>query len=270
MDTLNLLLKYVFLGAVQGFTEPIPVSSSGHLIVMQQLIGLQHRGLSFEALLNAASLIAIIFIYRHMLLRLAINGFRFVQTREPKYRADFRFILYVILGTIPAGLLGLLFTDTIETIFSSIKMIGISLLVTGTALWIIRNMRGVKRDGDLTFRDSILVGFAQAVALIPGISRSGATVISSIAVGMRQETALRFSFMLYIPISLAGLVLSVSDIAKDPEMSTLWAPYILAFVASLVFTYISMKWLMNVMEKGNLKYFAYYCFAAGIVLIFIL
>ncbi|GIO41614.1 undecaprenyl-diphosphate phosphatase [Paenibacillus apis] len=270
MNDLLLLLKYLLLGAVQGFTEPIPVSSSGHLIVVQQLIGLPHRGLAFETFLNTASLLAIVIIYREMLVRLTVNGLRYLRTRKPEYRSDFMFIVYIVVGTIPAGIIGMLFKDKIEMFFSSAKMIGLTLLITGTALWLIRNLRGVKRDGDLKLKDAIIVGLAQAVALIPGISRSGATVITSIAVGMRQETALRFSFLLYIPISLAGLVLSVTDIANDSEMSTLWVPYAAAFIASLIFTYVSMKWLMNIMEKGNLKYFAYYCLAAGLLLLFLM
>jgi undecaprenyl-diphosphatase len=149
-------------------------------------------------------------------------------------------------------------------------MVGLTLLITGAALWLIRNLRGVKREGDLKLKDAILVGLAQAVALIPGISRSGATVIASIAVGMKQETALRFSFMLYIPISLGGLLVGASDLASDPEMSTLWLPYAIAFIATLILTYLSMKWLMNIMAKGNLGYFAYYCFAAGILLLVLL
>lgn len=270
MEDLLLLVKYLLLGVVQGFTEPIPVSSSGHLIVAQQLIGMEHRGIAFEVFLNTASLIAIMIIFREMLIRLTVNGLRFIRTRQSEYRADFMFIVYIVIGTIPATVIGFLFKDNIEAVFSSAKMIGITLLITGIALWLIRNLRGKKRDGDLKLKDAIIVGLAQAVALIPGISRSGATVITSIAVGMRQETALRFSFLLYIPISLGGLVVSISDITNDPEMTTLWRPYAVAFIASLIFTYVSMKWLMNIMEKGNLKYFAYYCFAAGLLLLFLL
>lgn len=270
MDQVILLLKYLLLGLIQGATEPIPVSSSGHLIIAQQLMGMEHRGLAFEVFLNTASLIAILFIYRGMVAKLAVNGYRYLTTRQKEFKSDFMFIVYIIVGTIPAGLIGLLFKDHIEAVFSSAKMIGITLLITGAALWLIRNLRGVKRDGDLSFKDSLIVGFAQAVALIPGISRSGATVIASIAVGMKQETALRFSFMLYIPISLAGLLIGVPDIVSDPDMSSLWLPYAVAFIATLILTYFSMKWLMNIMAKGNLVYFAYYCFAAGLLLFFLL
>ncbi|OBR66271.1 UDP pyrophosphate phosphatase [Paenibacillus oryzae] len=270
MEQFILILKYLLLGIIQGVTEPIPVSSSGHLIIAQQLMGMEHRGLAFEVFLNTASLIAILFIYREMLLKLAVNGCKFMTTRKREYKSDFMFIVYIVVGTIPAGILGVLFKDQIESVFSSAKMVGLTLLITGAALWLIRNLRGVKREGDLKLKDAILVGLAQAVALIPGISRSGATVIASIAVGMKQETALRFSFMLYIPISLGGLLVGASDIASDPEMSTLWLPYAIAFIATLILTYLSMKWLMNIMAKGNLGYFAYYCFAAGILLLVLL
>ncbi|MFC4304268.1 undecaprenyl-diphosphate phosphatase [Cohnella boryungensis] len=264
------LLQYLLLGIVQGVTEPIPISSSGHLIVVQKLLGMQQNGLSFEILTNTASLIAIMYIYRSDIFRLVRNGFRYLRTRETECRKDFLFLLYIVAGTIPAVIIGLLFKSDIEAYFSSAKTVAVSLLLTGVALWLIRNLRGRKRDGDLTFKDALIVGLAQAVALIPGISRSGSTVITSIAVGMKQDTALRFSFMLYIPVSLGGLVLGASDIATDPHLSSLAIPYLIAFLATLVVTYFAMRWFMNLMEKGNLKYFAYYCFAAGILLLIFL
>ncbi|MEK8130338.1 undecaprenyl-diphosphate phosphatase [Paenibacillus filicis] len=270
MDDLILLVKYVLLGFIQGFTEPIPVSSSGHLIIGQRLLGVEQKGLAFEILTNTASLIAIAYIFRQDIWRLAVHTVKFIRTREQSFKADFMFVLYVVIGTVPAVIIGLLFKDAIETYFSSIRTVAISLLATGVALWLIRNLRGVKRDGDLKFKDALIVGLAQAVALVPGISRSGATVITSIAVGMKQETALRFSFMLYIPISLGGLVLGVSDIVGDPDRAALAIPYLAAFITTLVVTYFSMRWFMNIMAQGNLKVFAYYCFIAGIALLIFL
>lgn len=266
MEQWILWLKYLILGMVQGFTEPIPVSSSGHVIIAQNLLGMEQKGLTFEIVTNTASLFAVAFLFRKDIARLCANGLRYMRTRDQDCRSDFMFIVYLIIGTIPAVIVGLLFKDQIE-VFSSVHTVAIALLVTGAALWLIRNLRGGKLDGDLTAKDALLVGLAQMVALIPGISRSGATVIASMAVGMKQETALRFSFMLYIPVSLGGLVMGISDIAQDTESAALAIPYIIAFVAALVMTYISMRWLMNIMAKGNLKYFAYYCFAAGLLLL---
>ncbi|WNS45458.1 undecaprenyl-diphosphate phosphatase [Paenibacillus sp. MMS20-IR301] len=263
-------LKYMLLGVVQGVTEPIPVSSSGHLIIVQRLLGMQQNGLSFEILTNTASLIAITFIFRNDIKALITGAFRYLQSRQAEYRPDFMFCMYIILGTIPAAAAAVLFKDSIERIFTSVHTVSISLLITGVALWLIRNLRGQKRDGNLTVRDAIIVGLAQAVALIPGISRSGSTVIASIAVGMKQDTALKFSFMLYIPISIGGLILGASDIANDPNRAQLALPYLIAFITTLVATYYAMRWFIGIMAKGNLIYFSYYCFAVSILLMIFL
>jgi undecaprenyl-diphosphatase len=270
MEQFVLWVKYLFLGVVQGATEPIPVSSSGHLIIAQKLLGLKQNGLSFEILTNTASLIAICFIFRQEIDKLISGFFRYLLTRQAEYKADFLFCVYIVIGTVPAAVVAALFKDRIEEIFSSVHTVSVGLLLTGLALWLIRNLRGRKQDGDLSVKDALLVGLAQAVALIPGISRSGATVITSIAVGMKQETALKFSFMLYIPISVGGIVLGASDIAGDPNRSQLAIPYLIAFLTTMVVTYFSMRWFMGIMARGNLKYFSYYCFAAGILFLLFL
>jgi undecaprenyl-diphosphatase len=267
ISELLIIIKYLILGIVQGFTEPIPVSSSGHVIIGQRLLGIDQKGLLFEILTNSASLIAICFIYRQDLKRLMVNTIHFIRTQKKEYKSDFMFVVYIIIGTIPAAVLGLLFNDIIAEYLTSLNTIAFTLLITGAALWLIRNFQGVKRDGDLSFKDALIVGLAQAVALIPGISRSGATVITSIAVGMKQDTALRFSFMLYIPVSLGGMVLGISDFINGPGLGTLAIPYFVAFIATLFMTYFAMKWFMGIMAKGNLKYFAYYCFIVGILLL---
>ena len=125
----------------------------------------------------------------------------------------------------------------------------------------------LKAEGELTFKDAIIVGLSQAVALIPGISRSGATIVSSLAIGMNRETAFKFSFFLYIPISLGGMVFSVTDLVNDPNLGQLILPYTLAFVASLVASYFSLRWFMDIMKKGKLGYFSIYCFIVGTLVI---
>ncbi|WP_226644612.1 undecaprenyl-diphosphate phosphatase [Mesobacillus subterraneus] len=269
MENFYDLLKYIFLGLFQGITEPIPVSSSGHLEIAEHFFGLEIRGMSFALLVNTASLFAVLLIYRKDIMRLIINGLAYLKNKDPEAKSDFMFIIYLIVGTIPAGVIGVLFGDFIEDNLASIKTVGFTLLVTGLALWLIRNLRGRKNDGDLSYKDAIIVGLAQAVALIPGISRSGATIVAAMALGMKQETALRYSFLLYIPVSVGGMILGFSDILTDPYLDELAVPYIFAFIASLIASYFSLKWFMNIMARGNLKYFAIYCFIVGpLVLIF--
>ncbi|MGM9923982.1 MAG: undecaprenyl-diphosphate phosphatase [Bacillus sp. (in: firmicutes)] len=263
------MLKYLFLGIVQGFTEPIPVSSSGHLVLIQHYFGIEVKGMSFELLVNSASLIAVLLIYREDIWRLMQNGYLYVAKKEESAKSDFRFILYLIAATIPAGIIGVLFEDYISEHLKGLTTLGIALLVTGAALWSIRNLRGRKNDNDLSLKDAIIIGLAQVVALIPGISRSGATIVAAMSLGTKQETALRFSFLLFIPVSLGGMILSLSDILHDPQLSTLAIPYMLAFFGSLIASYFSLRWFMNIMAKGNLIYFAIYCFIVGAaVLIF--
>ncbi|MCA1031044.1 undecaprenyl-diphosphate phosphatase [Bacillus timonensis] len=268
MDKIYLILKYLFLGLFQGFTEPIPISSSGHLVLAQYFLNLNIKGMSFELLVNAASLLAVLLIYRKDFARLTVNGLSYVATKNENQKADFRFIVYLIIATIPAGVIGILFEDTISSVFKEgVKLVGITLLITGVALWFIRNLRGKKNDAQMTFKDAIIIGFAQAIALIPGISRSGATIVAAMGLGMKQETALRFSFLLFIPVSFGGMLLSISDLANDPNISTLFIPYVTAFIGSLVASYYSLKWFMGIMAKGNLKYFSYYCFIVGTAVI---
>lgn len=270
MDQLLILLKYAFLGLIQGITEPIPISSSGHLVIVERLLGLKIPGLSFEVFMHFASLLAVIAIYRNDIFRLAANGTSYLIRQNQDARHDFMFIVYLLIGTIPAAVIGIIFNDYIGEHLKGLEVIGAMLIVTGIALWLIRNLRGRKKDGDLTAKDALIVGLAQAVALIPGISRSGATIVASMGIGMKQKTALRFSFLLYIPISLGGILLEAPDIRDDPNFDKLLIPYVVAFLISFVATYFSLKWLMNIMERGNLGYFTVYCFIAGaLVLIFL-
>ncbi|MBN8233706.1 undecaprenyl-diphosphate phosphatase [Halobacillus kuroshimensis] len=270
MEEIWLIIKYLFLGIFQGFTEPIPISSSGHLVIVQELLGLNLKGLTFEVLVNFGSLVAVLIIYREDLIRLIRNGIGYIMTRDSRQKDDFDFILYLFIGTIPAGVLGVLLGDAIETL-SSVQTVGITLIITGIALWLIRNMKGRKGDGQMTWKDALIVGIGQAVALIPGISRSGATIVAAMFLGMKQETALRFSFLLFIPVSLGTMLLSVEDVIADAGGSTgTWIAYVLAFAGSVVASYYSLRWFMNIMERGNLKYFAFYCFiVGGLVVLFL-
>ena len=265
MEQLWLTIKFLLLGLFQGLTEPIPISSSGHLLIAQYFLDVQIEGSvsTFALLVNTASLIAVLIIYRKDIQRLVINGLRYFKVKDEETTRDFMFIVYLVIATIPAAIIGLLFQDTIDDYLSTVVTVGVTLIVTGLALWLIRNMRGQRKDGNMTMKDALIIGGAQAVALIPGISRSGATIVAAMARGINQETALRFSFLLFIPISLGGAVLSVTDIVNDDNLSTMAVPYIMAFVGSLVASYFSLKWFMNIMAKGQLKYFAIYCFIVG-------
>lgn len=257
-------LSYIFLGILQGITEPIPVSSSGHLVIAREIFNIEARGLSFEIFLNTASLIAIVFVYRKDIITIFLNVMRFLfkGARDKQATTDMKYTILLIIATIPVGVLGLLLKDVIgENV--SVGFVGLMLLVTGIALWIIKNQRGKKRDGQLNLKDAIIVGAAQCVALVPGISRSGATLVGAIGVGLNQKDALRFVFLLYIPVSLGTAIISVEDILYDPILETHGIAYLASFIICIIATYFGVKWLQNIMQSGNLVYFSYYCFVLG-------
>lgn len=183
-----LLLKYIFLGIFQGFTEPIPISSSGHLVLLRSIFNIESQGLSFEIFVHFGSLIAILVVYQKDIFRLCKNGLAYLLNRDEHGKSDFYFIVLLVVATIPTAVIGLLFEDRINQLLNHVIIVGITLLITGIALWIIRNLRGNRMDGDITVKDALIVGFAQAIALIPGISRSGATIVTSMLLGMNQAT----------------------------------------------------------------------------------
>ncbi|GAB3059977.1 undecaprenyl-diphosphate phosphatase [Virgibacillus ainsalahensis] len=264
------LIQYLVLGLVQGITEPIPISSSGHIIIFRELFGIDARGLSFEIFVNFASLLAVLLIYRNDIIRLIKNGYLYLFKKEDAAKSDFQFIIYLVIATIPVGVIGLLFGDAIGNALNGTNVVGITLLITAVAVWAIRNLRGRKKDGDLTTKDAVIVGFAQAIAVTPGISRSGASIVASMLVGMKQETALRFSFLLYIPVSLGTSIIEIPEIIQDPNFDALMIPYIIAFIAAFIATYFALKAFMHIMAKGKLEYFSYYCVIVGLLVILFL
>ncbi|WP_046212483.1 undecaprenyl-diphosphate phosphatase [Paenibacillus wulumuqiensis] len=277
MDFLLTVLKYLFLGALQGFTEPIPISSSGHVVLVQKLLGLEIEGLSFETFVNTASLLAVLLVFREDIRRLFQSTLAYITRQSAadseqgkEQKNDFLFVIYLVLGTIPAGVIGVLFNDYISEHLKGVHIVGYSLAVTAIALFVIRNMRGRKNDAQLSWKDALIVGFGQAVALIPGISRSGATIVTAMLIGMKQETALRFSFLLYIPISLGGAILELPDLLAMEWTPVLIVSYAVAFIASFVASFYALKWFINIMKNGKLVYFSAYCLLLALcILIFL-
>ena len=190
----------------------------------------------------------------------------YIKTKEEKYSLNYKYAWLIVIGTIPAGIVGLLAKDIIESI-SSVKIVGISLLITSLMLFLVKDIKGKKEKKDMTFKDALIIGLFQVVTLFPGISRSGSTLVGGMSRNLERETAFKYSFMLYLPISIATMLLGVLDIMENPISSTLILPYILGMIAAGIVTYFSIRWFKNIMEKGKLKYFVYYCFIMGIITI---
>lgn len=260
-----LLLKYLILGIVQGFTEPLPISSSGHLRIFKSIFNSEVLSdMNFEIIVNFGSLIAILVLYKKEILSIIKDFFCYLKTKEKKYKVNYKYALLIVIGTIPAALLGLFIKDIIEKYFTT-KLVGAMLIITSLLLYMIKDIKGKKEKEDMTYIDALKIGLFQVIALLPGISRSGATVVGGMKANLKRETALNYSFMLYIPISLASMVLGISDLINAGNLNELFIPYIVSMIAAGIVTYYAAKLFIDIMKKGKLIYFSIYCFIVGII-----
>lgn len=264
-------IKYIVLAIIQGFTEPLPISSSGHLIIFKSILNSGVlNDLNFEIILNFGSLIAIVVYFWKDIIELIKDFFLYIKTKNKKYYSNFKYCLLVVVGTIPAGIIGLLFKDSIEELLKGVKIVGAALIVTAIFLFLIRNIKGNKEDKDITFIDALIIGLFQSVALLPGISRSGATIVGGMFRDLKRDVAFKFSFILYIPISLATMILGVKDLIEANISSSLWITYFVAMIISGVITYITTHWFNGILKKGKLIYFVIYCLIVGTLVILFL
>jgi undecaprenyl-diphosphatase len=262
------LFAAIILGTVQGFTELFPVSSSAHLVILQSFIPDFHQpGVAFDATLHLGTLIAVSFYFRVDIW----NMFKSLLPRQntdnsvaTDYIALRKLILFLIIGTIPAAFLGFLFKDCIHSIFESAQAAACFLIITGFLLFFSDKVKDTRRDEkDMNITDSILIGIAQAVALLPGISRSGATITAGIFRKLNRTAAARFSFLLSLP-AVCGAVLLESRYFKQIPPSEIWL-YFIGLICAALAGLVSLNLFFLVIREARLKFFAYYCWIFGIV-----
>ncbi len=253
------IIKYIILGILQGITEPLPISSSGHLTLFKALFDTTiFESLNFEIIANFGSFIAIFILFYKDIVKLLKGFFKYIFKKDKNSKKEFLYCLCVIISTIPVGIFGLLFKDKIESI-TSILFLGFAFLITSLMLFIVRKFTGVKNDYDITIKDAIIIGLFQAVTIMPGISRSGTVLVACLICGLKREAALKYTFILYFPVSLAAMLLGVKDLALTPNLNDLILPYAMGMFSSLVVTFFSYKWMADWVKKGKLVYFSIYC-----------
>lgn len=266
------LIKYIIFGLVQGFTEPLPISSSGHLVLLRHLFNTNaFDDLTFEIVLNFASFIAIFFLFKNDIIKLIKSFFSFIFNKDKRtltLQNDFKYCLLILVGSIPAGIIGIIFKDYIEEALGSTFILGIAFLITALLLFLVRKLNGKKKDSDLTYLDALIIGLFQMVALFPGISRSGSVLVGCLFRGLDRETALKYTFMLYLPVSIGSFLLSITDLLSIEV--NLIIPYILGFTASLMMTYFASRWFFGIVKRGKLIRFSIYLVILGLfILLFI-
>lgn len=266
-------LMSVILGFVQGVAEFLPISSSGHLSILENWFGMEEPDNLFNVLLHFATLIAVCVVYWQDIVEMIAEFFRgaaALVSRSPKRRPvppARRLVMMVILGTIPLFLV-LPIEDKVEALGGSSLFVGFALLVTGLILFSSDRMaRGRKDARSATVLDALLIGCAQAAAVIPGLSRSGCTISAGMAVGLERNFAVRFSFLLSLPAVLGATLLKVIDVAKEGIDTEVLPIYLVGMVVAGVVGYFSIRLVKLLAQKDKFGRFAYYCWAVGIVTI---
>lgn len=258
------------LGIVQGITELLPISSTAHLRVIPALLGWQDPGSAFSAAMQLASLLAVVVYFWRDIVRLLASGVDSIRRRDLS-ASDSRMLLGIIIGTIPIGICGLLLRFVLNACHSpmrSLTVIGIACIVMSLLLALAeRYARHTRKFGELTLRDGIWVGLAQAFALVPGVSRSGATLTAALYCGMERETAARFSFLLGLPAIVLAGGLEMYELLKAGLSSAGWQTLLVGLAVASVTAFLAIYWLLHYLEKRTTWIFVWYRLALGIVLL---
>jgi undecaprenyl-diphosphatase len=257
-------LRALVLGILQGLGEFLPISSSGHLIAVPWLLGWPDSGLAFDVALHLGTLAAVAGAFWRDWVRLLTAGARGALSGKPLADPDSRLLLYLALATIPGAVAGKLLEDWAETTFRSPVLVATTMAVMGAVLWLAdRRANRVPGDEHVSLRDALLIGFAQALALVPGTSRSGATITMALFLGLRREAAARFSFLLALPITAGAALLKVPVLFQGGADT---GPVLLGMLAAGVSGFLAIRLLLSYVRKRDYLPFVLYRFAFSALL----
>lgn len=249
--------KAIFLGIVQGVTEFLPVSSSGHLVLFQTLFGIEEGALIFDTFLHFGTLLAIVFVYWEDVKKMVLLK-----------KSHRHLTMMVLIGIIPAGLMGVLFQDLFETFFSTLSLVGVMWLITGALIWASEKY---SRTGGFSIEqikvsDALTIGLAQGFAIIPGISRAGSTIIMGLFRGLTRKDAARYSFLISLPTILGATILKGRSLILGGPIESMQITFIFVGVVSAMLSgYLAIRFLLKMLQERSLIPFAYYCWILGVL-----
>ena len=250
------MLEIIILGIIQGITEFLPISSSGHLVIAQIILGIKSPGNTLEVLFHFGTLMSVVYVFFEDLKQILLTM---------NEKSNQSFIFYIIIATLPAVFSGLLLKDYFLKIFDNVHLVGFALCSTGFILILSKRFKNNQKA--ITFSSSIAVGIAQAIAIIPGISRSGSTISMCMYLGIPPKEAARFSFLLSIPVILGASILGFLEVESNNTFNNLTLT--VAITTSFVTGVLSLKILLKILETGRFYFFGFYCLIAGVSTIFI-
>lgn len=256
------IFQAFLLGLIQGLTEFLPVSSSGHLEIGHALLGVEgHNNLLFTVVVHGATVLSTLVVFRKDIVALILGLFSF------KWNNETRYIAQLLVSAVPVAILGLFFMDKVETLFTGdLVFVGYMLLVTAILLAFTHFAK--KNEKEIKFRDAIVIGIAQALAVLPGISRSGSTIATGLLLGKKKDDIARFSFlMVLLPVIMVNILdLFSSEIIDNISIDIL--PLTVGFITAFVSGLLACRWMISVVKRGKLIYFAIYCLVIGLIAIF--
>jgi undecaprenyl-diphosphatase len=259
------IVNSVILGIIQGATEFIPVSSSGHLILMRDLLNMEvEYSLAFDAVLQLATTFAVLVYFRKDIFNLAKNFFKFISGKFVD-ATELILLKAVMLGTIPAVVIGLLLEDSMETIFRSSFLVALSLIVGGLIMFFAE--RFAKQNSELNIKKGIGVGFFQALALIPGFSRSGMTISGGLFLGLKREEATRFAFIMAFPVLLGAGMKKLLDLGGSGVLDSVGVELFAGSLASFIVGLLAIHFLVTFLKKNTMNAFVVYRFALAILVL---
>lgn len=254
------IYQSLFLGVIQGITEFLPISSSGHLVLLRKFVGIKEPSLFFDTLIHVATLLAVLFYLRKEVFGIIVN----IGQRQTQ-----RLLGLIVFGTIPIVIFGFLIRNKADAIFDSLSLLSITFLITAILLLATKFFKpGEKGLTGVTVLDSFLVGMFQALALLPGVSRSGSTISAGIFLGIKREDAFKFSFLLAVPAIMGAMVLQLFIVDWNSLNGGFYENFI-GFLSAAIFGFIALKILEMITVKGKLYYFAFYCLALALLILII-
>lgn len=265
MDKVIEILKYLFLGFLQGVCEILPISSSGHLMVAQKMLNINENATAtFTILLHFASLLALLIYFRKVIGQILKGIWYYLFKRNKEYKEDFMLAVYVIIASIPVGIVGVLFEDKVESIFSNLLFVGISFIFTAFVLLLVSNLKN-KGEEKVTLKSALITGFAQLIGIFPGVSRSGMTMSGARVSGLEEKKAKEFAFLLFIPVAVGSFIFSLDD-AKVlfSSGSDILILSIISMISTFIFTYLALLFIFKKFENKHYKYFSIYLVCIGI------
>lgn len=263
-------LDALLLGILQGLTEFLPISSSGHLVLAKELLNINNvANIEFEVFVHFGTFISVIIVFWKdikLIFKALFGALKNPLKINNHYREseNFRIIVFILIGTIPAGVIGIIYDKQIGVLFNDSKFVSVMLLVTGSILYLTKFAKP-KEDKKVGFLPSVFIGIAQALAILPGISRSGITISVGLFSGISRENAAKFSFLLSLPVILGATILKMVEVINNNTSLEQYLIYLAGTISAAVSGYVAIKIVMNVLKQKKFSWFSFYCFIIGIL-----